>query len=197
MNGFLQEYLHKCGSQGHYPSKFVGCFYELSSCFALHNATSLNLSIPLTLCYSKCGSRTRLLLPGNGTGYTGRTSGAGTVAQQVKPRLGTPASHIGMPLLLLNRPPADAPKLGGSRGWLNCLGSWLLPTTALAVAGTGGVYQWIDLFLSKTKCRTSGLKISKWFIHTHKLKFAKHHHNQMFYYLKPFLSLYPQHPEHA
>lgn len=26
LNGFLQEYLHKCGSQGHYPSKFVECF---------------------------------------------------------------------------------------------------------------------------------------------------------------------------
>lgn len=26
LNGFFQEYLHKCGSQGHYPPKFVGWF---------------------------------------------------------------------------------------------------------------------------------------------------------------------------
>lgn len=57
MNSFGTIYINVVHTVTTYPKLWLN-FYELSSCSAHQNVTSLNLNMPLTPCYSKCGSGT-------------------------------------------------------------------------------------------------------------------------------------------
>lgn len=57
MNSFRNIYINVVHKVTTHPKLWLN-FYELSSCSALQNVTSLNLNMSLTPCYSKCGSGT-------------------------------------------------------------------------------------------------------------------------------------------